>query len=346
MRAVAVAVAGLLVVVSACGAADVTESSEYESLQDDYDALDDDLEEANAELDEAEVDLGVSERQVQELDDELAAAEEQVVAIEGDFADFLAYQFSNAGGLTAAQADCLSTALVDDADARANYFMLLTSGDPASEEATTAYSNLGDVFADCDLDLPELPDSPDSSSTAELPQALADATRPVEVSGASLPVLETADISADPAVGTPAPVRTGVDYEGNAVRIDAVADGPTMVVILAHWCPYCNAEIPILNNLRDQGLIPEGVNVVAISSAVNPDRANFPPDTWLTDMDWTWPVLADGIDVDRQVFIGSDAFGVSGVPFTTLIDSDGNVAARWAGERDTAETLYLLEQLS
>lgn len=342
----AVALAGLLVVVSACGAADVTESSEYESLQDDHDALEADLGEANDELDEAKVDLAVSERKVEELDTELAAADEQVVALEGDFADFLEYQFSNAGGLTPAQADCLSAALVEDAEARENYFVLLTSSDPASEEATTAYSNLGDVFGDCDLDLPELPDTPDSTSAADLPQALADATRPVEVSGASLPVLETADISADPAVGTPAPVLTGEDYEGNAVRIDAAADGPTMVVILAHWCPYCNAEIPILNNLRDQGLIPEGVNVVAISSAVNPDRSNFPPDTWLNDMNWTWPVLADGIDVDRQVFVGSDAFGVSGVPFTTLIDSDGNVTARWAGERDSAETIYLLEQLS
>jgi thiol-disulfide isomerase/thioredoxin len=341
----AVVVAGLLVVVSACGAVDVTESSEYESLQDDYDALDDDLDETNAELDEAKVDLAVSERQAQELDDELAVTEDQVVVIEGDFADFLEYQFSNAGGLTTAQASCLSAALVDDADARAAYFVLLTSGDPASEEATTAYSSLGDVFADCDLDLPELPDTPDSTSAAELPQALADATRPVEVTGPSLPVLQTADISADPAVGTPAPVLTGVDYEGNSVRIDAAADGPTMVVILAHWCPHCNAEIPNLNALRDQGLIPEEVNVVAISSAVNPDRANFPPDTWLTDMDWTWPVLADGIDLEQQVFVGSDAFGVSGVPFTTLIGSDGNVAARWAGERDTAETLYLLEQL-
>ena len=340
----AVAVAGLLVVVSACGAVDATESSEFESLQEDHDALEADLEETNAELDEAKVDLAVSEQQAQELDDELTVAEEQVEAIETDFTDFLAYQFSNAGGLTEAQAECLSAALVDDAEARANYFVLLNSGDPASEEATTAYSNLNDVFTDCGLDLPEPPDEADS--TASLPQAMADATRPVEVIGDSLPVPQTADISADPAVGTPAPVLIGEDYEGNPVRIDAAADGPTMVVILAHWCPYCNAEIPILNNLRDQGLIPEDVNVVAISSAVNPDRSNFPPDQWLTDMEWTWPVLADGIDVDRQVFIGSDAFGVSGVPFTVLINSDGSVAARWAGERDSAETVYLLEQLT
>ena len=121
----AVAVAGLLVLVSACGAVDATESSEYVSLQDDYEALEVDLEETDAELDQSKVDLAVSERQVQELDDELIVAEEQVVAIEGDFADFLAYQFSNAAGLTTAQADCLSAALVDDADARANYFVLL-----------------------------------------------------------------------------------------------------------------------------------------------------------------------------------------------------------------------------
>ena len=62
-------------------------------------------------------------------------------------------------------------------------------------------------------------------------------------------------------------------------------------------------------------------------------------------MDWTYPVLADGVDLDRDVFVGADAFGVSGVPFVTLIDGDGMVAARWAGERDPDQIASLLETL-
>jgi hypothetical protein len=100
-----------------------------------------------------------------------------------------------------------------------------------------------------------------------------------------------------------------------------------------------------LNELRDQGRIPDGVNVVAISSAINPDAPNFPPAEWIVNMDWTYQVMADGVDLDRGVFYGSEAFGVSGVPFTTLIDGDGNVAARWAGARDPAQIVALLEAL-
>ena len=32
-----------------------------------------------------------------------------------------------------------------------------------------------------------------------------------------------------------------------------------MVVFLAHWCPHCNAEIPVLNEWRDSGEIPDGL---------------------------------------------------------------------------------------
>ncbi len=116
-------------------------------------------------------------------------------------------------------------------------------------------------------------------------------------------------------------------------------------MFLAHLCPHCNSEIPRLNQLRDEGRIPEAVNLIAISSAIDPAAPNFPPDVWIADMDWTYPVLADGIDLERGLFIGSDAFGTSGFPFTVLIDGDGNVAARWAGERDPEEIVTLLDAL-
>ena len=51
---------------------------------------------------------------------------------------------------------------------------------------------------------------------------------------------------------------SGYDYDGNETTIDPATDGPTMVVLLAHWCPHCNAEIPVLNEWRDSGEIPDG----------------------------------------------------------------------------------------
>jgi hypothetical protein len=66
-----------------------------------------------------------------------------------------------------------------------------------------------------------------------------------------------------------------------------------MVVLLAHWCPHCNAEIPVLNEWRDSGEVPDGLNIVGVSTAVSADAPNYPPNEWLQEMDWRWPVLAD-----------------------------------------------------
>ena len=189
------------------------------------------------------------------------------------------------------------------------------------------------------------PDGPNATIAPDLPDALEGLIGPVEVIGNALPPLETVDFTDDPAVGTPAPVLVGRGYDGQTIRIDAKASGPTMVVFLAHWCSHCNAEIPVLNQLSDDDRIPADVNVVAVSTAVAPGQPNFPPDQWLTDKDWTFPAIADGVDMQSESFIGAGAFGVTGFPFITLIDANGNVAARWSGEREPSEIASLLASL-
>ena len=178
-------------------------------------------------------------------------------------------------------------------------------------------------------------DGPVSTLPPDLPEEYVGAVGPMDIEGEPLPVLETDDIDADPAVGTPAPTILGVGFDGVPVRIDAAADGPTMVVVLAHWCPHCNAEIPVYNDLRDEGRFPEQLNIIALSTSPDPSRPNFPPDEWLVEKDWTYPAIADGVDpAASPPWLGAGALGVSGFPFVTLIDGDGNVAARWSGEQD------------
>jgi thiol-disulfide isomerase/thioredoxin len=101
-----------------------------------------------------------------------------------------------------------------------------------------------------------------------------------------------------------------------------------MLVFLAHWCPHCNREVPELNKWRDSGDVPEGLQVVAVTTAVSADREHYPPSTWIRDeMGWTWPVLADSPDNDAAI-----AFGVSGFPFSVILDTDGTVLGRSSGE--------------
>ena len=159
--------------------------------------------------------------------------------------------------------------------------------------------------------------------------------RPVTIEGDPLAPYPGPD-ETDPAVGQLAPVVSGVDYEGNPITIDAAANGPTMVVLLAHWCPHCNDEIPRLNEWRDSGDVPEDLDVVGVSTAVRPGEANYPPDQWLVDKDWQWPALADS-DLSQDVAANNPtsafrAFGGQSFPTLVIIGSDGRVLRRFSGE--------------
>jgi cytochrome c biogenesis protein CcmG, thiol:disulfide interchange protein DsbE len=147
----------------------------------------------------------------------------------------------------------------------------------------------------------------------------------VAVSGTALAPLP--DEAGDPAVGVAAPTLSGTDYAGNAVAVEPGTDGPMMIVFLAHWCPHCNAEIPVLQQWEEQGGIPEDMQVVGVSTAVSAERPNYPPAEWLAEMGWAWPVLADDAELTA-----ANAYGVTAFPFITFLDAGGNVTARASGE--------------
>jgi thiol-disulfide isomerase/thioredoxin len=173
-------------------------------------------------------------------------------------------------------------------------------------------------------------DDEDSASTVPPPAAgtgsvPGDGETTVTVEGAALPPLE--DPADDAAVGSPAPALRGTDYQGNAVDIVPGTGGPMMVVFLAHWCPHCNNEIPVLLEWRDSGQIPADLQVFGVSTAADEARPNYPPDEWLAERGWDWPVLADDAELTAAL-----AYGVTGFPFFTIVDADGNVAARGSGE--------------
>ncbi len=326
---------GLLAMVSACGTTDVKQSSEYVTLQSDNEALAADVERLESEAGNTADELAQAQAATET---ERAEAE----MLRSDFVAFLATIFSAQGGLTETESTCVGSAVVEDVDSRQAYLQLLSGGDPESTEISNAVERLNTVLASCGIDVPDPAETTEQVVADELRPDLAAAVRPVEVTGDPLPRLDDSPVSVDVAVGLPAPVLSGEGYDGQAVTIDAAESGPTMVVFLAHWCPHCNAEMPRLQQLQADGAFPEGVHLVAVSTGLNPDAPNFPPDAWLADMTWEIPTLADGIDLDRQAFIASDAFGVNGFPFTVLIEADGTVAARWSGERSADELLASL----
>ncbi len=218
---------------------------------------------------------------------------------------------------------------------------------PAGAEAVVTTTEAADQAADPTDGSPgatPVAGGPDATIPDGVPPEFLPAIGPVEVRGEALPILATEDVGEDPAVGRPAPVLVGLDFDGNPVTVDAANEGPTMVVFLAHWCPHCNDEIPRLNQLRDDGRLPTDLRIVGIATGSNPGRPNFPPGEWLVDKDWTFPAMADGIDLEREAFIAAEAYGLNAFPFVTLIGGDGDVVARWSGGREADETMALIAQ--
>ncbi len=127
------------------------------------------------------------------------------------------------------------------------------------------------------------------------------------------------------ATGETAPIVIGADFDGNEVRIEN--DGRAKaIVLLAHWCPHCQNEVPEVQAWLNSGGGVEGVDLYSIATSINSTRDNFPSSEWLEREGWTVPVIVD--DKESSVY---SAYGRGGFPFWVFVNSDGTVAARAAG---------------
>ena len=173
------------------------------------------------------------------------------------------------------------------------------------------------------------PETSESDSPAEtLP--LAEQTAPVTVTGDPLPPMPpqipVTEPGNDTAIGQVAPDLTGTDFVGEPVEI--VADGtPRVVMFVAHWCPHCQREVPAVQGLVDDGLLPDGLELVIVSTAVREGDDGYPPQRWLEAEGWTGQIMRDADSFDALV-----AFGAGGFPFSVYLNGNHEVVARSAGE--------------
>jgi thiol-disulfide isomerase/thioredoxin len=163
-------------------------------------------------------------------------------------------------------------------------------------------------------------------------------TRPVSVAGAALP--DFTDPAGDAAVGQPIPELSGIGLDGEPLTIGP-DDGPMAVVVLAHWCSHCQAEVPGLVDYMESGAQPEGVSVVALTTSINAAQPNYPPSAWLEREAWTAPTL-----IDDGSSSGLAALGLNSFPGFVFVDADGNVAARRTGEIGADAFGQMLEQIA
>lgn len=121
-------------------------------------------------------------------------------------------------------------------------------------------------------------------------------------------------------VGKPAPTVLMTPLEGGPPVSAAEAkggDGPYLVNFFASWCAPCIVEHPVLT-----GLQAKGVRIVGVNYKDKPAAAN----AFLTRHGD--PFVARLTDPDARVGI---EYGVSGVPETFLISSDGVILDKFSG---------------
>jgi cytochrome c biogenesis protein CcmG, thiol:disulfide interchange protein DsbE len=149
----------------------------------------------------------------------------------------------------------------------------------------------------------------------------------VTISGAALEKLP--ESGNDPAVGKEIPEARGQSFDGTPV--DIRNDGrPKLILFVAHWCPHCQREIPLLAKYLKSNPLPKGIDLYTVSTAVNKPRGNYPPSEWLKREGWTAKTLADSEKGEA-----ADAFGLPGFPYFVAVDGSGKVVARTSGEIST-----------
>lgn len=148
-------------------------------------------------------------------------------------------------------------------------------------------------------------------------------TQAISVQG-SLPALE--GDNDDGAGGSASPVIDGKTFAGSSVTAP-VAGEPTMIAFVAHWCPHCQKEVPLITEWAGEGGL-KGVQLVAVATATDKTQPNYPPSAWLSSVGWPGKVIAD----DTKSSAGK-AFGVTGYPTLVFVDGEGKVRARMSGEQ-------------
>ncbi len=164
-------------------------------------------------------------------------------------------------------------------------------------------------------------------------------TRPVII-GADLPLFPGGVTIDDSVTGLRPPNIEGFDFDGEPVTITTVDGRAKVIIFLAHWCPHCQYEVPLVTAWLEETGGVEGIDFYSVATAIDSTRDNYPPGDWLGREGWTVPVIVD--DRNSTAYV---AYGAGGFPFWVFLNSDGTVALRAVGEMEIDDLVDILESL-
>jgi len=123
--------------------------------------------------------------------------------------------------------------------------------------------------------------------------------------------------------GDVAPPFSAVALDGAEFRAADLLGAPYMLNVWATWCAPCRHEMPELQELHD-AYAPQGFQVVGVS--VDDRGAADLIQAFLDETGVTFPILHDP---SSEIMY---RYGLLGLPGSFLVDADGVVARKWAGQ--------------
>ena len=141
------------------------------------------------------------------------------------------------------------------------------------------------------------------------------------------------------ALGLAAPIFSAPNENSEIVSLEKNGNAKALL-FLAHWCGYCQKEVPVVQGFIDSAGVPPGVDVIAIATSIDRGRENYPPQKWLADEGWSETQL---YDLDREI---GNAYGLTAFPYWVFLDKDLNVVARRTGNLPADMVGALLIQLA
>lgn len=144
----------------------------------------------------------------------------------------------------------------------------------------------------------------------------------------------------DHALGMTMPTIEGFDaYSDAAMTIDPTDGRKRVWMIWAHWCPFCQEELPIVNAWWPESSANyPTVDLITVTTSIDPSRGN-PLDPYLEAQQFTFPVL---VDADTTI---AAQMGVNAFPFWMVTNGDGTVLFRTAGMLHVDQMAALFAQL-
>ena len=160
----------------------------------------------------------------------------------------------------------------------------------------------------------------------------------INVDGESLPPY-AGENDDNVALGLAAPTFSAPDQNSEIFNLEKNGNSKALL-FLAHWCPHCQREVPVVQSFIDSNGVTPGIDVIAVATSIDRGRDNYPPQEWLEREGWSEIQI---YDLDREI---GEAYGLNAFPYWVFLDKDLNVIARRTGNLPEDMVGALLVQLA